>query len=66
LPIMLPPSNPNATNTMTSAPKYNNNFGSFNMQSWEKQSYQSLPSITNQQDQSTLSLLFICFCTCSK
>ncbi|CEP17877.1 hypothetical protein [Parasitella parasitica] len=46
LPIMLPPSNP-----ATAASKYNNSFGSFNMQSWEKQPYQSLPSLTNQQDQ---------------
>ncbi|CAO3656058.1 unnamed protein product [Mucor fragilis] len=46
LPIMLPPSNPT-----TAAAKYTTNYGSFNMQSWEKQPYQSLPSITNQQQQ---------------
>ncbi|KAI8640523.1 transcription regulator HTH, apses-type DNA-binding domain-containing protein [Parasitella parasitica] len=56
LPIMLPPSNPAAA-----ASKYSNNFGSFNMQSWEKQPYQSLPSITNQQDQSTLLLILLYF-----
>lgn len=56
LPIMLPPS------TNPSTAKYTTNYGSFNMQPWEKQPYQSLPSITNQQqDQSTFSLLlFIC------
>ncbi|KAK4513661.1 3',5'-cyclic-nucleotide phosphodiesterase [Mucor velutinosus] len=46
LPIMLPSSNPTTT-----APKYTTNYGSFNMQTWEKQSYQPLPSITNQQQQ---------------
>lgn len=58
LPIMLPSSN-------NSSRIYNNhgshgNFGSFNMQSWDKQqSY--LPSITNQQDQSKAILVFVFF-----
>ncbi|GAN04732.1 hypothetical protein MAM1_0072c04196 [Mucor ambiguus] len=46
LPNMLPPSNPTTT-----APKYTTNYGPFSMQSWEKQPYQPLPSITNQQHQ---------------
>lgn len=53
LPIMLP----SATSAGRGGSYYNSknesaSFGSFNLQSWEKQSYQSLPSITNgQQDQ---------------
>lgn len=59
LPIMLP----SATSAGRGGSYYNSknesaSFGSFNLQSWEKQSYQSLPSITNgQQDQSRS---FIC------
>ncbi|KAL0142991.1 apses-type HTH transcription regulator, partial [Mucor lusitanicus] len=48
LPIMLPPS------TNPSTAKYTTNYGSFNMQPWEKQPYQSLPSITNQQQDQML------------
>lgn len=58
LPIMLPSSTSNATRSAYYN-KNDNSFGSFNMQSWEKQSYQSLPSITNQQqDQSRFICLF--------
>lgn len=60
LPIMLPSS----TNNATRGAYYNknDNFGSFNMQSWDKQPYQSLPSISNQQQQDQ-SRFFICLFT---
>ncbi|KAI7876778.1 uncharacterized protein EV154DRAFT_525648 [Mucor mucedo] len=51
LPIMLPSSTANNNATRGAYYNKNDNFGSFNMQSWEKQPYQSLPSITNQQQQ---------------
>jgi hypothetical protein len=57
LPMMLPSTN--ASNTRVYA---NNGFGSFNMQSWNRQQ-PYLPSITNQQqqDQSKAILLFVFF-----
>lgn len=56
LPIMLPSSNNPTRNAYYN--KNDTNFGSFNMQSWEKQPYQSLPSITNQQQQDQSKVFF--------
>lgn len=59
VPIMLPSS----INTPRGYYNKNENFGSFSMQSWEKQPYQSLPSLANQQQQQhqdQSKSLFIC------
>ncbi|CAO3616046.1 unnamed protein product [Mucor hiemalis] len=61
LPIMLPSSTSNSRGGYYNSKNESASFGSFNLQSWEKQSYQSLPSITNgQQDQSKS---FVCLFT---